>query len=151
MNDTLPATDLLAITWCPNPALFFRSAHKPIVQLIELRTILLKIYKACDICVLYPEMTQQGNVHIHGKLHIKDKYKWYHSTLPSLKRTGYVCIKTKINKKWDDYITKDLDITLKLFKKYLDENGLTEYYYRLPKELMPQQPCLDILDYFPAV
>lgn len=61
---------------------------------------------------LYPEWRHStGEIHYHGAIKIVDYIKWLKSTLPSLKRLGFNCIKKMDNpKKWYEYCNKELHI-----------------------------------------
>lgn len=56
----------------------------------------------------YPELTLEGNVHLHGHYRIKDQIKYYKWFLPLVKRiapSGYR-IKKNIDTGWFEYETK---------------------------------------------
>lgn len=52
-----------------------------------------------------------GSIHVHGVIQIKDKIKWFMSTLPAIKRMGYCLIKKIDNmSKWTEYYKKEMSI-----------------------------------------
>lgn len=66
--------------------------------------------KRCTQFELYPELTIQGRLHLHGIIYLTDKIKWYKQVLPILMRSGYVKIKRIDNMdKWIKYCRKDID------------------------------------------
>lgn len=82
-----------------------------------------------------------GSIHYHITFQIKDRVKWLKSTLPSLKRLGFVLVKPIDNlTKWNDYITKEQKIAedilpefkghfpIKTMLKRVKERGLKKYY-----------------------
>lgn len=73
-----------------------------IIQIVRL------LRASCELFEIYPEMTEEGNLHYHLICLIKDKIKWYKSVLPSFKRNGFVKIKKIFNiDKWREYCNKE--------------------------------------------
>lgn len=66
--------------------------------------------------VIYPELDVSGRLHYHGIVNIKHKKNWMISSLPALKKLGFVCVKNNVNEGWTQYITKDWNDT----KVFLD-------------------------------
>lgn len=98
-----------AFTWSPNPNLY--RSNDPIAQY---RTCLRWLYAANpDSClkhfVFTPELTQNGNIHLHGYFFIKDPIKFYRRFLPMLKSKGNTYIKDRVDDNWlYEYMTKSV-------------------------------------------
>lgn len=76
--------------------------------------------------VFWPELTKNGNVHLHGHYRIKDKVKYYKWFLPLVKRiapSGYY-IETRVDIGWLEYETKSVEDAMSLF----EEEGLPVPY-----------------------
>jgi len=128
-----------AMTWSPKP-------HPLLINLrVQLDTCLDYLRKAqLDYAIsyeMYPESTDNGNIHFHFRYLLKDKVKWLKKTLPSMKYRGFVLIK-KINDRspktsWNGYIGKDkeemeqiLSVTLPITSVKLLKVLLTTTEYR---------------------
>lgn len=62
----------------------------------------------CSYYELWPELHQDGNVHIHGILFVKDKIKYYKTLKRHVEKVGFVTLKTiEDYMKWYDYCIKD--------------------------------------------
>lgn len=98
----------LAFTWSPDPKKF--KGIKPRYQWDDILSFV-RLLSSCAYFTLYPELNANGNLHIHARVEIFDKVKWYKKVLPTFKYNGFVLIKSKdINEKWDEYIAKDKEI-----------------------------------------
>lgn len=118
MNGTLAnglTKGTLAITWVPNPNTLLKRMYSPTKQLDACKYLLDKLNK-CTTYQMYPEMTLAGNIHFHGLIEITDKIKWYKSVYPTLKRNGFVLVKSNVDQGWIDYIRKDSETMKQLFK-----------------------------------
>lgn len=65
---------------------------------------------------IYPEFADNGRLHYHGIVHIKDPIKWYKHCLPTLNNLGFVVVKNNINEGWEEYIKKNWAITQRVFE-----------------------------------
>lgn len=87
-----------------------------------------KLKYCCSRFEINPELNQNGNIHYHGFVELKDEIKWYRSMLPRFKRNGFVKINPVKNdlSKAIEYARKDRE---KMKKIILDEPiPLTETY-----------------------
>lgn len=106
--------DKLAFTWSPDPKQF--TGKNVSFQFNDTKPFIKNMDKCCDYR-LYPELTTNGNIHYHGVVFVKDKYKWFKSVLPSLKYHGFVLLKKDVNDNWEDkYCKKDVELMSKLLK-----------------------------------
>lgn len=97
-----------AYTLNPNPKVYKSvDVNKQYSQIFML--LLQKAPKVFKHFSFTPELTQQGNIHIHGWFTIKDKVKYYKWFLPKSKCLGFVVVKNKVDEKWYEYIEKDMD------------------------------------------
>lgn len=96
----------LAFTWVPDPK---HLGIDPIFQYNNCSSSLHNLQLCCYDYEIYPELTLNGNIHFHGIITIKDKYKWHKKVLPTFKYSGYVNIKTNPDKGWIEYMSKDQD------------------------------------------
>lgn len=90
---------------------------KPKTQLTKLYKMgVFGILKACGDFTMYPEMTLNGRIHLHGVIKLEHPIYYYKTGLPLLKSYGHVLVK-KIDdmKKWLDYCTKEEEYAEKLF------------------------------------
>lgn len=99
-----------AFTLAVNPQCY--NSHDPVAQYEQLLACVFR-HKPLRRClkdyVFYPEMTKQGNIHLHGIYYIKNKYDYFRWFLPACKRWGYVLVKNRdVNIGWEKYIEKDL-------------------------------------------
>lgn len=114
--DEIPDTDnLRAFTWVPDPARYPSYDAKAQYKLL-LSWVLLTADKYFSKFGFCPELTENGNIHIHGWFVIKDKIKYYKWFLPRCKRLGYVCVKKSPNEKWFEYTDKDIDMMKELMR-----------------------------------
>lgn len=99
----------IAFTWSPNPQIF--SGINPKYQYNDVLPFIKLLDKCCIYYEIFPEFNSNGNIHIHGKLELSDKVKWYKSILPKFKYSGYVCIKTRVDDNWLKYCRKEQSMT----------------------------------------
>lgn len=77
------AKALYLFTWSPNPRIFHcRDPRKQYKQL--LMNFITKFVKCFSIFALTPELTVNGNIHIHGWFMLSDPIKWFRNWLPKL-------------------------------------------------------------------
>lgn len=105
-------------------------------QFKESAPYLTRILKRSTSFNIIPEFRHTtGDIHYHGIICITDYIKWHKSTLPELKRLGFVCIK-KIHKDlrdgWIKYYTKEIDIAKGILGDYFP---LTSEIQFKPKDL----------------
>lgn len=113
MNDAIPEktnsnNNIIAFTWSPKPSF---QMNDPQLGYAQHLTVLRGIRLCCKRYEIHPEFFANGGLHYHGKLEITDKIKWFAKVLPTLKRYGFVVIKTNVDDKWTDYIRKDVFVT----------------------------------------
>ncbi len=108
MNGNLPkiCESTYAITLCPKPVYYNNNYN---VELINTVSNIRRALKYACKYVLYVELTMEGHVHYHGWFNIIDKVKYYKKTLPTLKRIGFIKIKSNVNEGWRTYCNKDQD------------------------------------------
>lgn len=138
----------IALTWVPDPKIF-RSIN-PKYQFYDTFDVLKNIKKCSSYFDIWPELTTNGNIHYHCRVHINDKIRWYKSILPALKYKGFVVIKTNINNGWTDYCKKDAETMMNV----LDMLIPIKLDHKLFKKTKYKNIVLDdtnnnnILDYF---
>lgn len=64
-----------------------------------------------------PELTQNGNIHIHGWYVVLDKIKYFKYWLPKVKQLGRTDIQ-KMGKGWLDYCKKDMELMAEVVYPY---------------------------------
>lgn len=145
MNGTLAnglTKGTLAITWVPNPNTLLKRMYSPGKQLDACKWFMDQLHK-CTIYQMYPEMTIAGNIHFHGLIEITDKVKWYKSVQPTLKRNGFVLIKSNVDQGWIDYIRKDMEDMKTIFKIDLP---ISKPFHKLKKDKTKEEIEQDIID-----
>lgn len=81
-------------------------------------------------CKIYPEISDNGRLHYHGTVVVKDYVKWKKRGLTRLTRLGFIKVKPSPNEKWGEYCKKEWEQT----KEVLDlEQPITE--------ALLEQPC----------
>jgi len=109
---TMDPQYFITITYRPSELMV-----KPYIQfqqtLFDLRK---QLQKSCRY-IICPELTIRGIIHYHGIIHIRDRVKWYKSTLPWLKiNCGHIDISALKNlEKSLEYMTKDYRIYKEIF------------------------------------
>lgn len=120
-NKPMPMPGMTAFTLNPNPKKY--NTDDPLEQYaIVIQNVLShqSLKDSCKSYYIYPELTENGNVHIHGYLFVKDRIKFYRSFLPLCKRMGHTKIKTKnIDSKWVEYCQKDQDLMTEMMEPQL--------------------------------
>lgn len=86
--------------------------HESINPLIQFQTTIYQVVrllrKACSKFEIYPECHDNGDIHYHCILTIKDKVKWFKQCLPTFKRNGHVKVKLIFDYDvWEEYCNKD--------------------------------------------
>lgn len=107
-----------AFTWNPNPSKY--STHDPVEQYkCLLQNVLFhkNIKKCFTKFIFVPELTEQGNVHVHGCYNIsqiKPYARWF---LPACKRWGYTLVKPRVDENWVyNYMSKSANELAELFE-----------------------------------
>lgn len=101
--------------------------YEPHRQMRSTMDTIFKQLKRCakDQWMMTPELTEQGRLHWHGWLEVKDKIKFYRNFLPQNKRHGFVMIKkipTMHDKlRWIAYCTKENKVNSKTFAPLLSD------------------------------
>jgi len=105
-SDALLLCGSRAFTWNPNPLRY--KSYDPNDQYLS---CLMWAFKNCtkvfNNYIFVPELTSDGNVHIHGIFTLFDKLKYYKKFLPRVKALGFVKIKERVDAKWLKYIFKE--------------------------------------------
>lgn len=97
-----------AFTWNPNPARY--GTNDVDKQYAKLLRIISKHSRCFHHFCFVPELTQQGNIHIHGFYTVIDPIKYHKGFLKSCKNFGHVVIKnTRVDDDWRKYVKKDYD------------------------------------------
>jgi len=108
-------------TWSPNPARYPSSTPSDQYKVL-LDLVLLKTDKLFHQFAFTPELTEAGNIHIHGFYVIKDKVKYYKWFLPKIKSFGNTRIERMRRQYWRnaiDYLVKDCTMMNEIFENKL--------------------------------
>lgn len=153
--DIFDTDKLIAFTWSPNPDKYPSSEPRRQYKCL-LNHCLLSIYKCCDRFCIVPELNANGNVHIHGWLHVKDKIKYFKWFLPRCRQYGFVLCKTSVDSNWyNKYLVKEIDTTVGVIGEDLPipltHNNIEAYrdIYNKGKTLkyIPKKLTYDLLKY----
>lgn len=147
----IDTSQLRAFTWVPNPDKY--TSHKPTTQYKLLLTwVLLTVHKYFSYFCFTPELTNTGNIHIHGFYIIKDPIKYYKYFIPRCKSLGFVLIKNNVDDNWYEYCKKDINIMSEILSKlpYPLTNQNIDKYRKIfkDKHLKPRR-IRKILKYVP--
>lgn len=116
-EDIFDTDTVYLYTWAPNPARY--PTTKPYEQYrILLDLVLLNADKVFRTFAFSPEMTCNGNVHIHGWYTIKDAVKYFKWWLPKCKQFGFVKVDKMRDKSALEYYKKDIDLMNELMDEY---------------------------------
>lgn len=138
--DYLPA--YRAFTLAPNPKRFPTTnptgQYKSLLSSIFLNRDLKQVFTKF---LFTPELTEEGNIHIHGYYSVKDAIKYHRWFLPACKSIGFIKIKNNVDPYWvNEYVTKDMDEMENILKNDvplpLTEQNFDEYKEYKPKYLM---------------
>jgi len=108
--DEINYSNLIAFTWAPDPNKY--AVIKPKDQWRALLThVLFRSHKYFSKFFFTPELTQDGNVHVHGWYIVRDKIAYFRNFLPRCRQFGFVKLKQRpqyqINQTWARYCEKD--------------------------------------------
>lgn len=94
----------------------YLNCKTPRGQFGETMPYLTKLLHQSTIFALMPEWRHRdGSIHAHCIIKIKDIVKWLKQTLPSLKRLGYILVKSIDDElKWMDYMTKEIEVARRI-------------------------------------
>lgn len=97
-----------AFNLIPNPAKY-RSTDPNIQWESLLLCIFLhpNIRKTFDSFYFSPELTTNGNIHVHGYYEVIDKISYYRWFLPTCKSWGHVMVKKDPDDDWLAYVMKE--------------------------------------------
>jgi len=99
--------NLCAFTWVPDPKRF--SSTSPSAQYKSILGILYKHLPVFGTFIFTPELTKNGNIHIHGMYTIKNKVKYFREVLPCFKGIGNVQVKDVFDEEgWIHYLAKSV-------------------------------------------
>lgn len=106
LQDPLIPEYVLAVTWCPTSR-----ETQPLKQLEELKPLLTELNDNSMSTLWYPELTKNGNIHLHGVLSFNSnqRVKFYKALLPRMRQKGFVLIKYNPDSGWYNYIEKESD------------------------------------------
>lgn len=108
--------NLIAFTWNVPPQRYPSSDIQ--VQYAALLKILFKYTPIFGTFIFVPELTQQGNVHIHGMYTVQDRIKYYKQFLPICRQFAPQGVKIKEvfdREGWIDYLTKHIELNYHIF------------------------------------
>lgn len=110
--DEVDLSNTIAFTWAPDPSKYASTQPRKQYKAL-LSHILLSSFKYFDKFCFIPELTQAGNVHIHGWFILKDKIKYFKHFLPRCREFGFVYCKPMDSISWGkDYMTKDIETSI---------------------------------------
>lgn len=139
--DIYDTDEVILLTWSPDPAKM--PTTKPHEQYkILLDFILIKAHKVFSTFAFSPELTVNGNVHIHGWCVLKDKVKYFKWFLPKLKGFGNVKIdKMKSINALGYYYKKEIEYMNEIMDEYnlpipLTHINLESYKMRYIKKVL---------------
>jgi len=100
-----------AFTLAPNPKLYPSDdpseQYNVVLNSIFFKTDLTKVF---SVFLFTPELTENGNIHIHGYYSVSDLVKYYKWFIPACKSIGFVMIKKKVDNEWTEvYVCKDMN------------------------------------------
>jgi len=138
-----------------------RGQYETILNCLLLKKEITKIFSKFFFT---PELTENGNIHIHGYFSIKDQVKYYRWFIPACKAWGFLVIKSNIDEKWMmNYCCKDIalmtqvlgnDIPIPLteenFAMYNDQKDIKKMALKIVLHKTKHKPNLKkkITDYF---
>lgn len=111
--DEIDKTNVIAFTWSPDPNKYPSTEPRKQYKCL-LKHILLSSYKYFRLFCFVPELTLQGNVHIHGWYVISDRIKYFKHFLPACRQYGFVKIKDHVTDDWYKYIEKSVSETIQI-------------------------------------
>lgn len=116
--DIFDTDEVCLFTWNPDPNRYpTTKPHEQYKILIDL--LLINSSKVFSRFAFTPELTLNGNIHIHGWFVIKDKYKYFKWFLPKCKSFGFVKIdKMKSKNALEEYYKKDINHMNELMNEY---------------------------------
>lgn len=124
----VPRAPVWALTWAPDPSLY-RSTD-PLSQWKTCMTYLQIARRFSKDFMFCPELTNSGNVHIHGYYVIDDGIKYFKKFLPTIKKYGFVYIKPIDDMDiWLAYMTKEQDFMQNYFEGKCLHNFTSEHNY----------------------
>lgn len=107
------------ITWAPNPARYPTNTPSDQYKVL-LDLVLFNTYKVFKTFAFTPELSQQGNIHVHGFYVIKDIVKYYKWFLPKIKTFGIVKI-TRVKRKYADHVLSYLSKDIEMMNRILED------------------------------
>lgn len=142
VSDYLPA--FKAFTLVPNP-----TKYKSTDPVHQYKSLLLCLFLKRDIVhtfskfLFVPELTNQGNVHIHGYYSVKDNIKYNRWFLPACKEWGFINIKNNVDDQWTfEYLTKDIESMAELMDELpvpLHSENIEEHQYLRHKVMQEER------------
>lgn len=91
------------------------NSDPPAKQLKRVSGVFDLLHKAVNF-ELYPELTENGVIHLHGIIWYRDYIKWSRSIQPRIRRAyGHILLKKNINDKWFEYCRKEWPTNMIIF------------------------------------
>lgn len=139
----MPPSKNLEIAFTLNPDPKKYRSTDPVDQWTSLLLCLFlkpSIRKTFSYFYFTPELTQDGNVHVHGWMEVQDSISFYRWFIPACKAWGFIKIKHNPDDDWLAYIMKDSDLMFDLFADklpiYLDNDNVLTWNNDLRKNTM---------------
>lgn len=148
---TKTAPRFFALTWVPDPKRY--KTKDPYKQYQTCLTYLRMASKVFEEYSFIPELTLDGNVHIHGYYLVKDMIKFFRKFLPMLKSCGFIKIKpiTTMHD-WQAYMMKDMEQNQYLFDglpyPFDNDTIIPKWVYQSKKTMKKKTYRKTVLDYF---
>lgn len=129
-----PDPQILAFTLVPDPKRY--KSTQPYDQYKSLLTCIFGrkklMLKTFSEFLFYPELTLNGNVHLHGFYKVKNKLSYFKWFLPACKQWGNTLVKFRVDDGWLAYVMKETedDYMESLFEGLpypLDEDSIETY------------------------
>lgn len=151
------------ITWNPKPAFYNYDQggeNNFDLQWWTMCKTLMKSIRCLNKYAFVPEVSEQGKLHMHGFLTVKDKRKYLRSFIPTLRKNGFIKVCKARSGKWKTfkYHVKDLQsgVTEELMVPAVLTHYTCEYlrrYYAKEESMVPvfdknEKPRKSIMVYF---
>lgn len=153
VNDisVIDTSQLRSFTWSPDPSKYPSNVPKHQYKLL-LTWVLLTANKFFSYFCFVPELTNNGNTHIHGFYIIKDPIKYYKWFIPRCKNLGFVMIKNNVDTNWYDYCKKHLEEAIDIFPKLpipLNNYNIDKYKKIFKDKKLKPRRIKNMLKYIP--
>lgn len=147
---------LWAFTLCPDPKRYpsydAEAQYHTIIQTLLQKPFMRNTFNTFEF---YPELTQEGNIHLHGYFSVKDRIKYFKVFLPLCKKIGFIKLKANVDEHWIDYCRKDVDMMEELlyplpvpYNEYSHRYYEERAKYHFPLSAPRRKKRKTISDYF---